>query len=105
MQDMVKRIVEMDKHARELTDEANRLKVGSEDNLNEKKEELRKSYDEKVKQRLELIRKAEIKASEDELKAVLERQEQLENKLNQAYAQNGDAWVSQIVARVTGDDK
>ena len=31
MQDMVERIVEMDKRARELTDEAKKLRVGSED--------------------------------------------------------------------------
>ena len=51
MQDMVKRIVEMDKHARELTDEAKRLKVGAESRIIEKKKELRQGYMEKVNER------------------------------------------------------
>ncbi|MDD6395056.1 MAG: hypothetical protein ACI4IJ_06875 [Acutalibacteraceae bacterium] len=104
MQDMVKRIVEMDKHARELTDEAKRLKVGSEDRILAKKEELRRTYEEKVNARLELIRQAEVKTAEDELKLILEKQKKVEQNLNDLYAQNCDAWVDAIVARVIGDD-
>ena len=44
MQDMVERIVEMDKRARELTDAAKKLRVGSEDRIRAKKEELRQGY-------------------------------------------------------------
>lgn len=104
MQDMVERIVEMDKHARELTDEAKRLKVGSEDRIKAKKEELRQNYLEKVNERLELIRKAEVKTADDELKLISERQKKLEEQLNDMYTQNCDAWVAEIVARVIGDD-
>ncbi len=104
MQDMVKRIVEMDKHARELTDEAKRLKVGSEDRIIAKKEELRHSYEEKVNARLELIRQAEAKTAEDELKDILKKQKAIEENLNDMYAQNCDAWVDAIVARVIGDE-
>lgn len=104
MQDMVERIVEMDKHARELTDEAKRLKVGSEDRIKAKKEELRHNYLEKVNERLELIKKAEVKTADDELKLIVEKQRKLEEQLNDIYAQNCDAWVDEIVARVIGDD-
>lgn len=104
MQDMVERIVEMDKHARELTDEAKRLKVGSEDRIKAKKEELRQNYLEKVNERLELIRKAEVKTADDELKLISERQKKLEEQLNDMYTQNCDAWVAEIVVRVIGDD-
>lgn len=104
MQDMVKRIVEMDKHARELTDEAKRLKVGSEDRISAKKEELRRTYEEKVNTRLELIRQAEVKTAEDEFKLILEKQKKIKENLNDLYAQNCDAWVEAIVARVIGDE-
>lgn len=104
MQDMVKRIVEMDKHARELTDEAKRLKVGSEDRISAKKEELRRTYEEKVNARLELIRQAEVKTAEDEFKLILEKQKKIKENLNDLYAQNCDAWVEAIVARVIGDE-
>lgn len=104
MQDMVKRIVEMDKHARELTDEAKRLKVGSEDRILAKKEELRQGYEAKVNERLELIRQAEAKTADEEFKAVVEKQKQIEESLNDMYAQNCDTWVGQIVARVIGDE-
>lgn len=104
MQDMVKRIVEMDKHARELTDEAKRLKVGAESRIIEKKEELRRGYMEKVNERLELIKKAEVMTADEELKGIVEKQKQIEAQLDDMYAQNCDAWVNEIVARVIGDD-
>ncbi len=104
MQDMVKRIVEMDKHARELTDEAKRLKIGSEDRILAKKEELRHTYEEKVNARMELIRQAELKNADEEFKFIIEKQKKIEANLNDMYAQNCDAWVDQIVSRVIGDE-
>lgn len=104
MQDMVERIVEMDKHARELTDEARRLKVGSEDRIKAKKEELRQNYLEKVNERLELIKQAEVKTANEEFKLIVQKQQKLEEQLDDMYAQNCDAWVDAIVARVIGDD-
>ncbi len=105
MQDMVERIVEMDKRARELTDEAKRLRVGSEDRIRAKKEELRRAYRDKADERVALIRKAEARNAEMELKAILERQKETQRQLDALYAEKGDEWVSAIVARATGDDK
>ena len=105
MQDMIERIVEMDKHARELTDEAKRLKVGSEDRVKAKREELHQYYTERVNERLELIKKAESKNAEEELKVIMEKQKALEERLDSIYAENCDTWVDEIVARVIGDDK
>ena len=105
MQDMVERIVEMDKRARELTDEAKRLRVGSEDRIRAKKEELRRAYRDKADERVALIQKAEARNAEAELKAILERQKEAERQLDALYARMGDQWVNAIVARATGDDK
>ena len=105
MQDMVERIVEMDKRARELTDEAKKLRVGSEDRIRTKKEELRQSYRDRVEERVELIKKAEAKNAEIELKAILEKQNTIQRRLEELYALKGDEWVASIVAGATGDDK
>ncbi len=105
MQDMVERIVEMDKRARELTDEAKKLRVGSEDRIRAKKEELRQSYRDRVEERVELIKKAEAKNAEIELKAILEKQNTIQRRLEELYALKGDEWVASIVAGATGDDK
>ena len=105
MQDMVERIVEMDKRARELTDEAKRLRVGSEDRIRSKKEELRRGYRDRAEERVELIKKAEARNAEAELKAILERQKETRRQLDAIYADKGDEWVARIVARATGDDK
>lgn len=105
MQDMVERIVEMDKRARELTDEAKKLRVGSEDRLKAKKQELRQGYQDRANERVELIKKAEVKTAEGELKAILEKQKQVQQQLDDLYAEKGDEWVAKIVARVTGDEK
>lgn len=105
MQDMVERIVEMDKRARELTDEAKKLRVGSEDRIKSKKEELRRGYRDRAEERVELIKKAEARNAEVELKAILERQKETQRQLDAIYAEKGDEWVARIVARATGDDK
>lgn len=105
MQDMVERIVEMDKRARELTDEAKKLRVGSEDRLKTKKAELRQGYQDRANERVELIKKAELKNAEVEFKAILEKQKQVQQRLDDLYAEKGDEWVAEIVARVTGDGK
>lgn len=105
MQDMVERIVEMDKHARELTDEAKRLRVGSEDRIRAKKEELRQGYRDRAEERVELIKKAEAKTAEVELRGILERQRKIGEQLDALYAEKGDEWVAKIVARATGDDR
>ncbi len=105
MQDMVERIVEMDKRARELTDEAKKLRVGSEDRIRAKKEELRQSYRDRVEERVELIKKAEAKNAEAELKTIYARQNEIQRRLEELYAQKGDEWVAGIIARATGDDK
>ncbi len=105
MQDMVERIVEMDKRARELTDEAKKLRVGSEDRIRTKKEELRQSYRDRVEERVELIKKAEAKNAESELKVILARQNEIQRRLEELYALKGDEWVASIVAGATGDDK
>ena len=105
MQDMVERIVEMDKRARELTDEAKKLRVGSEDRLSAKKEALRKGYQNRANDRVEMIKKAEVKNAETELKSILEKQKQAQQRLDDRYAEMGDEWVARIVARVTGDEK
>lgn len=105
MQDMIKRIVEMDKRARELTDEAKRLRVGSEDRIIARKEELRGNYRAKAEERVELIKKAEVRNAETELREVLAKQKQTEAQLDALYAEKGDEWVARIVARATGDDK
>ena len=105
MQDMVERIVEMDKRARELTDEAKKLRVGSEDRIRTKKEELRQSYRDRVEERVELIKKAEAKNAESKLKVILARQNEIQRRLEELYALKGDEWVASIVAGATGDDK
>ena len=105
MQDMVERIVEMDKRARELTDEAKRLRVGSEDRIRAKKGELRRAYRDKADERVELIKKAEARNADAELKTILEHQRESERRLDALYAQKGDEWVAAIVTRATGDDK
>ena len=76
MQDMVERIVEMDK-----------------------------GYRDRAEERVELIKKAEARNAEVELKAILERQKETQRQLDAIYAEKGDEWVARIVARATGDDK
>ena len=59
----------------------------------------------RAEERVELIKKAEARNAEVELKAILERQKETQRQLDAIYAEKGDEWVAEIVARATGDDK
>ncbi len=72
------------------------------------KETERKAYTkirDRAEERVELIKKAEAKNAESELKVILARQNEIQRRLEELYALKGDEWVASIVAGATGDDK
>ena len=84
LEDMIAKIVEMDKKARDMTDEAQQNKLDYEQHILRKKERIKNDYLERAKKRI-----------------VEERDSAVIKELENTYAKNGDKWVESIVAGVT----
>ena len=91
MENMISKIIEMDKKARDLTDEA------------EKKEQMKNYYLNRAKERIEINKHTAQKKADEQLKAIEEKNSAVIQKLDSKYKENGDKWVDQIVARVVGE--
>lgn len=101
MEDMIRRIVEMDKKAREITDAAQREKLDSEKEIAERAARLREDYLTRARRRIQINRETEQVIAEQEWKKAKSRYDEMERRMNEQFAQQGDDWVEQIVRRVT----
>ena len=100
LEDMIAKIVEMDKKARDMTAEAQKDKLDFENKVIEKKESIKSEYLERAKKRIAINQESAQKRSDAELKLVEERNNEIIARLDSAYDQNCDKWVDEIVARV-----
>ena len=103
MQDMIKRIVEMDQKAQDMTIEAREARIRTEKELAQRRKQIREELLAKARQRLGVNEETERKIAEESWQIVKARQEAASKKLEEDYARNGDRWVSEITARVLGE--
>lgn len=102
MQNLLKQIVEMDQKAREITDSAQLKKADSEKEVEERKEEIRRSYLEKARLRIAENEPLERAAAEKEWIEKNGKNDVLLKKINDMYAANCDRWVDEITKRIIG---
>lgn len=103
MQDMIKKIVDMDEKAQEITEEAKRSKAFSAQEIAEKKEQIRENYLARARKRIELNRIQEKKQASQVLAEAEKKYDIQLQKMQERHAQQGDAWVNAIVGRVIGE--
>jgi len=103
LQDLLKQIVEMDKKAREITDAAQREKIDSEKDVVRSREDIRKKYLEEARSHIKKNEPQERAIAEAEWLETKKRNEELSRGLDRLYSENGDKWVNEITARVTGE--
>lgn len=103
MKDMIARIIEMDKTARELTQRAQKDKIKSELEINIKKEEIRKEYLERARRRIAANEKTERISAQEQKQKILEKYNNLSESLTKIYKDNCDNWVNIIVKHVLGE--
>ena len=102
MQDMIKKIVDMDEKAQEITEEAKRSKALSAQEIAETKERIRENYLARARKRIELNRIQEKNQARQILDAEKKYEVQL-IKMQELYRQQGGNWVDAIVGRVIGE--
>lgn len=103
MQDMIKKIVDMDEKAQEITEEAKRSKALSAQEIAETKERIRENYLARVRKRIELNRIQEKNQARQILADAEKKYEVQLIKMQELYRQQGGNWVDAIVGRVIGE--
>ena len=103
MQDMIKKIVDMDEKAQEITEEAKRSKALSAHEIAETKERIRENYLARARKRIELNRIQEKNQARQILADAEKKYEVQLIKMQELYRQQGGNWVDAIVGRVIGE--
>ena len=103
MQDMIKKIVDMDEKAQEMTEEAKRSKALSAQEIAETKERIRENYLARARKRIELNRIQEKNQARQILADAEKKYEVQLIKMQELYRQQGGNWVDAIVGRVIGE--
>lgn len=103
MEDMISKIVEMDKKARDITAEAQKSKIDYEKQIILTKEKIKNDYLERAVKRVEINRQTAQEKADRELKIIQAKNAEIIEKLDKTYSEKGDKWVDEIVARVVGE--
>ena len=103
MEDMIAKIVEMDKKARELNEKAQKTKIDYEHQVVIKKETIKNDYLERAKKRIAINQQTAQKRADEKLAGKKKKNQAVSEKLEKSYADNGDKWVDEIVSRVIAD--
>ena len=99
MQDMIQRILEIDKQARDMTAQAEERRRNAKQEIEAQVQKIRQHYQQQAQIELEKIREREEQLAQE----TMERQES-ENKrhlqmLDEQFKEHGDEWIDQIVTR------
>ncbi len=100
MEDMIGKIIQMDKEARESLTKANQLKIDSERKISDIKEQRRNEYIDRARTNIKVLEKEEKIKAAVRLKIIENSYEQKYDRIEKTYYENKDKWVDAIVDRV-----
>lgn len=103
MEDMIKRIIELDRMAKENLTRANQLKVDSAQKISDIKEQKRAEYLERARANIKSLEKEEKVNACLRLKVIENSYRQKYDRIEEIYAKNKSNWVETIVNRVIED--
>lgn len=101
MQDMIKKVVEMDEKARELEAQAQQEKISIKEEIEAQRQKVYNDYIEKARIRAKKNDEIAQKQAEEKLAKSREKHLTMMSKLKEQFDANCDKWVDEIVSRVT----
>lgn len=102
MQDIIKKIIEIDRMAQKMTDESNALRDEAERAIESDKKKLRESYIERARHRISVIGETEEGFLKQGLDDIQKHYADVAEKLNEVYAAKRQGWVDEIYTKVIG---
>lgn len=103
MQDIIQKIIEIDRRAQKMTADALALKHEAEASIESDKKALREKYIAKARHRIEITAETEQKFLDESLADIEKKYAGISEKLDDVYAANGSKWVDSLYSRVIGD--
>ena len=103
MEDMISKIVDMDKKARDITAEAQKSKIDYENQIIQTKEKIKNDYLERAVERIKINQQTAQKKADESLKVIQAKNAAIIDNLEKTYSEKSDSWVDQIVNRVVGE--
>ena len=100
MQDIIRRILEMDQKAQAITDEARLEKLDSEREVAAEAQRFRDEQLARARKRIQINREMEQTIAQQTWQRREERYRRQEARLDALYAENRERWVSELVGRV-----
>ena len=102
MEDMIKRIVEMDRQARQITEQAQSAKLNSTAAIEKKKQKLRDEYFVQAQAQVEQNNEAEQAAAKTDWEKIQQQYSRRAQKLDEKFAANREKWVNELFERTIG---
>lgn len=102
MQDIIKKIIEIDRMAQKMTDETNTLRDEAERAIEADKKKLRESYIERARHRISVIGETEEGFLKQALEDIQKHYDTVAEKLDAVYGEKKQGWVDEIYNRVIG---
>ena len=99
MQDLLKKIIEMDEQARKVEQQAKSEKLKSEEDVEKLREQIYNDYIERAKARVEKNIGVEENRAKEYLKAYEERIDSAKKEMRGLLEANKEQWVDEIVKR------
>lgn len=103
MQNMIKKIIEVDKKAKETVDEARREKENVEKKLLEAKRAYESEYNMKAQEKIEKMREKYLACAAEQEEKIREDFEKRQRILGEKFSAASDEWAEMIAARAIGD--
>lgn len=100
MKNMIDRILSIDKEARKIKDEIQKENVTLEEEIKQRKKEIRESYLERAVERVNRNRELEEKSSREKILKMQEYTKEKLKELENIYKEHKDEWAKRIVENV-----
>ena len=103
MQDIIQKIIEIDRRAQKMTADALALKHEAEVSIESDKKALREKYIAKARHRIAVTAETEQKFLDESLADIEKKYGAIAERLDAVYAANGSKWVDDLYHRVIDD--
>ena len=100
MEEMIARIIEMDKKAREMNETALKTKLSYENEVLLTKETIKTDYLERANKRIAINQQTAQKRADEKLAAITEKNQAVVERLEKSYSENAEKWADEIFSRV-----
>ena len=99
MQEMIKKILEMDAEARRMTEDATSMRMQNEMSIEERKKMLKEEYIARARKKICELEESERTLSDEEWQETRQRYDEMLRLLQEKSDTHFDGWVDQLVKR------